>query len=51
MKFQLDLRNHPCMPVIKFQAPCGGCWAFIATTAVEYQTCLKSTNKTSLALR
>nr|CAH0103408.1 unnamed protein product [Daphnia galeata] len=46
----LDLRNHPCMPPIKFQAPCGGCWAFIATTAVEYQTCLRSTNKTALTL-
>ncbi|EFX71444.1 hypothetical protein DAPPUDRAFT_216612 [Daphnia pulex] len=38
------------MPPVKFQAPCGGCWAFIATTAVEFQTCLKSANKTLLTL-
>ncbi|KAI9562654.1 hypothetical protein GHT06_010108 [Daphnia sinensis] len=48
----LDLRTDPCMPPVKIQSPCGGCWAFIATTAVEYQTCATSnrTIKTPLIL-
>ncbi|KZS12656.1 Uncharacterized protein APZ42_022798 [Daphnia magna] len=46
----LDLRKNPCMPPVKFQSPCGGCWAFIATTAVEYQTCTSRTNRTALTL-
>ncbi|EFX71443.1 hypothetical protein DAPPUDRAFT_227872 [Daphnia pulex] len=38
----LDLRKNPCMPPIKSQLTCGACWAFIATTSVEYQSCLKN---------
>ncbi|KAK4025340.1 hypothetical protein OUZ56_014413 [Daphnia magna] len=45
----LDLRSNPCMPPVKIQSPCGGCWAFIATTAVEYQTCAAS-NRTRTPL-
>lgn len=48
---KLDLRNNPCMPAVKLQSPCGGCWAFIATTSVEYQTCLRNGNRTALNLR
>lgn len=40
------------MPPVKIQSPCGGCWAFIATTAVEYQTCAASNRtRTPLILR
>jgi hypothetical protein len=40
------------MPPVKIQSPCGGCWAFIATTAVEYQTCINNNgSKTPLLLR
>ncbi|XP_046449018.1 ervatamin-B-like [Daphnia pulex] len=38
----LDLRRHRCMPPIKSQLTCGACWAFIATTSVEFQSCLKN---------
>ncbi|XP_046449015.1 macrodontain-1-like [Daphnia pulex] len=47
----LDLRNHTCMPPVKIQSPCGGCWAFIATAAVEFQTCIANNGtKTPLLL-
>ena len=39
------------MPPVKIQSPCGGCWAFTATTSVEYQTCLKNGNNTPIILR
>lgn len=42
----LDLRRHPCMPPIKSQSSCGACWAFIATTPVEFQSCLRNGNRT-----
>ncbi|KAI9562656.1 hypothetical protein GHT06_010110 [Daphnia sinensis] len=42
----LDLRKHPCMPPIKSQFSCGACWAFIATTPVEFQSCLRNGNRT-----
>ena len=48
---QLDLRSSGCVPPIKTQSPCGGCWAFTAATAIEYWTCVRNRNMSSIILR
>ena len=39
--WQYDLRNSSCLPAIKDQGNCGDCYAFSATTPIEYQYCIK----------
>lgn len=39
---EVDLRNHPCMPPVKYQGGCGSCYTFAAVTPLEYQRCLKT---------
>ncbi|KAK2707938.1 uncharacterized protein LOC136028742 [Artemia franciscana] len=43
-----DLRSSPCMPQIHNQGSCGSCWAFSATSMLDYYNCKKTGSFTDL---
>lgn len=45
----VDWRNNTCMQAVKNQGRCGSCWAFAATTVVEFSSCLKTGKAVALS--